>query len=96
MNADKNCALFIGVQSRLSAAQKTFCLGWQRTSHARPAWRTRRQCVESLPREEQAIASQIMETLDDEQAWTRGYRAFGHLEGSEIVWLPFRAISRYR
>jgi hypothetical protein len=31
--------------------------------------------VESLSREEQdAIASQIMETLDDEEAWTRSLR----------------------
>jgi hypothetical protein len=31
--------------------------------------------VESLSREEQdAIASQIMETLDDEEAWTRSFR----------------------
>jgi hypothetical protein len=31
--------------------------------------------VESLPREEQdAIASQIMESLDDEEAWTRSFR----------------------
>jgi len=31
--------------------------------------------VESLPREEQdAIASQIMESLDDEEAWTRTFR----------------------
>jgi hypothetical protein len=31
--------------------------------------------VESLPQEEQdAIASQILETLDDEEAWTRSFR----------------------
>jgi hypothetical protein len=31
--------------------------------------------VESLPIEEQdAIASQIIETLDDEEAWTRSFR----------------------
>jgi hypothetical protein len=31
--------------------------------------------AESLSREEQdAIASQIMETLDDEEAWTRSFR----------------------
>jgi len=31
--------------------------------------------VESLSREEQdAIASQIMETLDDEEAWARSFR----------------------
>jgi len=31
--------------------------------------------VESLSREEQdAIASQIMESLDDEEAWTRSFR----------------------
>ena len=31
--------------------------------------------VESLSREEQdAIASQIMETLDDEETWTRSFR----------------------
>jgi hypothetical protein len=30
--------------------------------------------VESLPQEEQdAIASQILETLDDEEAWTRSF-----------------------
>ena len=32
--------------------------------------------IESLPPEEQdAIASQIIETLDDEQAWTQSFRA---------------------
>lgn len=31
--------------------------------------------LESLPQEEQdAIASQIMETLDDEEAWARSFR----------------------
>jgi hypothetical protein len=31
--------------------------------------------VDSLPQEEQdAIASQILETLDDEEAWTRSFR----------------------
>jgi hypothetical protein len=43
INADKNYVLLIGVYPRSSAAQNTFCVGWQPTSDARPAWRTRRQ-----------------------------------------------------
>jgi hypothetical protein len=43
MNADKNYDLFTGVYLRSSAAQNTFYVGWQPTSDARPAWRTRRQ-----------------------------------------------------
>jgi hypothetical protein len=34
MNADKNYALFISVYPRSSAAQDTFCVGWQPTSDA--------------------------------------------------------------
>jgi hypothetical protein len=37
MNADKNYVLFIGVYPRSSAAQNTFCVGWQLTSDARHA-----------------------------------------------------------
>jgi hypothetical protein len=39
--------------------------------------------VESLSQEEQdAIASQIMETLDDDEAWTRSFRERPGLLGS--------------